>query len=101
SFEVFEREFVSIVGPSGCGKTTILKCLSGLLGPSYGSVQLHGELVTSPPKEMALVFQDYGRSLMPWSSVRNNVLLPLRHKTIGRDERNRLVEDSIEAVGLE
>ena len=37
---------------------------------------------------MALVFQEYSRSLMPWTSVRNNVLLPLRHKKLGRAERD-------------
>ncbi|HEX3291263.1 MAG TPA: ABC transporter ATP-binding protein, partial [Gaiella sp.] len=56
--------------------------------------------VTGPPEEMALVFQEYSRSLMPWASVRNNVLLPLRHKKLTRAERNRLVEDSLTAVGL-
>ena len=46
------------------------------------------------------MFQEYSRSLMPWTSVRNNVLLPLRHKKLGRDERARLVEDALEHVGL-
>ena len=49
---------------------------------------------------MALVFQDYSRSLMPWTSVRNNVLLPLRHKKLSRAERSRLVEEALEAVSL-
>ena len=51
-------------------------------GPSTGEVVLRGRRVTAPPEEMALVFQEYGRSLMPWTSVRNNVLLPLRHKRL-------------------
>jgi NitT/TauT family transport system ATP-binding protein len=100
SFGVEEREFVCVVGPSGCGKTTLLKCVGGLLPPSRGEVVLRDKRVTSPPEEMALVFQEYSRSLMPWASVRNNVLLPLRHKRIGRRERKKLVEESLEAVGL-
>jgi NitT/TauT family transport system ATP-binding protein len=100
SFGVEEREFVCVVGPSGCGKTTLLKCVGGLLPPSRGEVVLRGKRVTSPPEEMALVFQEYSRSLMPWASVRNNVLLPLRHKRIGRRERKQLVEESLAAVGL-
>jgi NitT/TauT family transport system ATP-binding protein len=100
SFAVDDREFVCVVGPSGCGKTTLLKCVGGLLRPSSGLVLLRGKQVTSPPEEMALVFQEYGRSLMPWSSVRNNVLLPLRHKRLGRQERKALVEEALEAVGL-
>jgi NitT/TauT family transport system ATP-binding protein len=100
SFSVDDREFVCVVGPSGCGKTTLLKCVGGLLRPTTGEVLLRGGQVTSPPEEMALVFQEYGRSLMPWGSVRNNVVLPLRHKNLGRQERKALVEEALEAVGL-
>jgi NitT/TauT family transport system ATP-binding protein len=100
SFDVAVGEFACVVGPSGCGKTTLLKCIAGLLAPTRGEVLLRGKRVTSPPEEMALVFQEYGRSLMPWTSVRNNVLLPLRHKKITRDEQGRLVEQAVESVGL-
>jgi NitT/TauT family transport system ATP-binding protein len=100
TFVVENGEFVCVVGPSGCGKTTLLKCVAGLLRPTRGDVVLRGKRVTEPPEEMALVFQEYGRSLMPWASVRNNVLLPLRHKSLGRDERRRLVEEALESVGL-
>jgi NitT/TauT family transport system ATP-binding protein len=100
SFAVEEREFVCVVGPSGCGKTTLLKCVGGLLPPTRGEVVLRGRRVTSPPEEMALVFQEYSRSLMPWASVRNNVVLPLRHKKLGRRERKTLVEEALAAVGL-
>jgi NitT/TauT family transport system ATP-binding protein len=100
SFGVESGEFVCVVGPSGCGKTTLLKCIAGLLEPSSGKVMLHGSRVTGPPEEMALVFQEYGRSLMPWTSVRNNVQLPLRHKKLASDERSRLVEEAVQSVGL-
>jgi NitT/TauT family transport system ATP-binding protein len=101
SFELAEREFVCVVGPSGCGKTTLLKCMSGLLAPSAGEVRLRDRAVDGPPPEMALVFQEYSRSLLPWMSVRGNVALPLRHKKLAKDERARLVEESVGAVGLE
>lgn len=100
SLSVDEAEFVCVVGPSGCGKTTLLKCMSALLAPSHGDVWLRGKRVTSPPEEMALVFQDFGRSLMPWMSAHDNVLLPLRHKNISRRERSRLVEEAMNVVGL-
>ena len=45
-FTVSEKEFVCVVGPSGCGKTTLLKCMSGLLAPSSGTVALRGRAVT-------------------------------------------------------
>ena len=100
TFDVQEGELLCVVGPSGCGKTTLLKCIGGLLRPSGGDVLLHGRRVTGPPEEMALVFQEYSRSLMPWASVHDNVLLPLRHKKLSRAERTRLVEDALESVGL-
>jgi NitT/TauT family transport system ATP-binding protein len=100
SFSIEEGEFVCVVGPSGCGKTTLLKCVAGLLRPSSGEVLLRGARVTEPPDKMALVFQEYSRSLMPWLSVRNNVLLPLRHKKLSRRECDALVEDALGAVGL-
>jgi NitT/TauT family transport system ATP-binding protein len=100
SFGIEEKEFVCVVGPSGCGKTTLLKCMSGLLEPSAGSVEVKGRRVSGPPPEMALVFQEYSRSLLPWMSVRGNVTLPLRHKKLGKGETARLVEESVEAVGL-
>ena len=89
-FTVAEREFVSVVGPSGCGKTTLLKCIAGLLTPTSGEVVLEGDRI------LALVFQEYSRSLLPWMSVRRNVELPIRK----RPDRARLVEDAVEAVGL-
>ena len=61
---------------------------------------LRGSPVTGPPEQMALVFQEYSRSLMPWMSVRNNVLLPLRHKKLSKSRRRSLVEDALGAVGL-
>ena len=89
-FTVVEREFVSVVGPSGCGKTTLLKCIAGLLAPTSG------EVVLEQDKVMALVFQEYSRSLMPWLSVRKNVALPVRK----RPNRDALVTEAVEAVGL-
>lgn len=100
SFGVNEGEFVCLVGPSGCGKTTLLKCMSGLLRPSRGSVSLRGVQIDRPPSDMALVFQEYSASLMPWLTVYDNVLLPLRHKRLTKAECDRLVTEAVEAVGL-
>jgi NitT/TauT family transport system ATP-binding protein len=100
TFDVEAGEFVCVVGPSGCGKTTLLKCVGGLLAPSWGEVVLQGQRVVEPPDAMAFVFQEYGRSLMPWTTVRKNVLLPLRHQRLSRTERDALVEEAVAAVGL-
>lgn len=100
TFTVDDGEFVCVVGPSGCGKTTLLKCLSGLLPPTSGRVVLRDQQIVAPPEQMAFVFQEYSRSLLPWMSVRDNIALPLRHKRLSKNERRRLVEDAVESVGL-
>ena len=99
TFTAKQGELVCIVGPSGCGKTTLLKCIAGLLAPTSGTVELDGVPVTAPPKKMAVVFQEYGRSLMPWMTVRRNVELPLL-RTTSKEERRARVDEALEAVGL-
>jgi NitT/TauT family transport system ATP-binding protein len=100
SFEVQKGEFVCIVGPSGAGKTTLLKTVSGLMAPTSGEIELVGEKVTGPPEQMALVFQDYSRSLYPWMKVGENVAFPLRRKKLSKGERKEVVEHAVESVGL-
>jgi NitT/TauT family transport system ATP-binding protein len=91
ALQVADGELVTIVGPSGCGKSTLLRCLAGLLPPTNGQVVLDGVAVTKVPDRLAVVFQDYSRSLYPWMSVADNVALPLR-RTRASDVRNRDVK---------
>jgi NitT/TauT family transport system ATP-binding protein len=100
SFSVRAGEFVCIVGPSGAGKTTLLRLLGGLISPTSGAVTVAGRPVAGPPDDLAIVFQDYGRSLFPWQRVAANVELPLKAKGLSKVERRRLVEESLAAVGL-
>jgi NitT/TauT family transport system ATP-binding protein len=101
TFSVAASALVCVVGPSGCGKTTLLRCAAGLLEPTAGEILVEGTPVAGPPPDMAVVFQEYGRSLFPWMTVRANVELPLRSKGLGGDRRRRLVDEALAAVGLE
>lgn len=100
TFGVETGEFLCIVGPSGCGKTTLLKVVSGLLSPTSGSAHLAGHQIVGPPDELALVFQDYSRSLLPWMTVWKNVTLPLLANGIDKSDRNKRAADALAAVGL-
>lgn len=100
TFDVKPGEIVSIVGPSGCGKTTLLKALAGLLKPTGGTIRFQGQVVQGVPDRLAIVFQEYGRSLLPWTTVNGNIELPLRYQSIPSDERRRRVAESLQAVDL-
>jgi NitT/TauT family transport system ATP-binding protein len=100
SFAVEPGELVCIVGPSGCGKSTLLRCVAGLLPPTRGTVLLHGDRVSGVPADLAVVFQDYSRSLLPWRTVAGNVEFPLRDRGLSTVERRSRVEEALAWVGL-
>jgi NitT/TauT family transport system ATP-binding protein len=100
TFEFHAGEIVTIVGPSGCGKTTLLKALAGLLRPTGGTIRLQDQIVDDVPKGLAVVFQEYSRSLLPWATVGANVELPLRYQSLEPDVSRQRVRDSLSAVGL-
>jgi NitT/TauT family transport system ATP-binding protein len=87
SFDIAEKRFVCIIGPSGCGKTTLLRMLAGLVMPSVGQVAFFGEPVSGPSRERAIVFQDYGKALLPWRSVWSNVALAFESRGLPRAEQ--------------
>ncbi|OLT18692.1 hypothetical protein BJF78_00975 [Pseudonocardia sp. CNS-139] len=101
TFEIERGDFVAIVGPSGCGKSTLLRMICGLLEPSEGRVLLNGTPVTGPPPEMAMVFQDYTRSLFPWLTVARNVGFPLvKRRDLDAAAKQARIDEAIAAVGL-
>jgi NitT/TauT family transport system ATP-binding protein len=101
SLKAAKGELVSIVGPSGCGKSTVLRCIAGLQSPSRGTITVNGAAVHGTvPDGLAVVFQDYSRSLYPWLSVRDNVALPLLHTEFRRAARRETALRALASVGL-
>ncbi len=92
-----QGDFVSLVGPSGCGKSTLLRMVAGLISPSAGDVRWYTP-DGSRPADIGFVFQD--ATLMPWASVLDNVLLPLKLRGIARDKVRPQLMETLERVGL-
>ena len=99
-FSIGRGEFVCVVGPSGCGKTTLLRLLAGLLQPSKGTVEHDGHAVAGPARDVAVVFQDYGRALLPWRTVAGNVSLALEAGGVPKRDRADIIAPLLQTVGL-
>jgi NitT/TauT family transport system ATP-binding protein len=97
---VHEREFVCIVGASGCGKTTLLRMMAGLLTPTAGRVEYRGREVQEPHPDIAVVFQDYTRALLPWRTVAGNVELALESRKVPKAQRPPIIREMLARVGL-
>jgi NitT/TauT family transport system ATP-binding protein len=75
--------------------------MGGLRGVTGGRVLLGGTEVTSPPKEMALIFQEYGRTLLPWRTVLGNVVFGMENRPeIPARDYERRAHDALRHVGL-
>lgn len=92
-FQVAKGDFVSLVGPSGCGKSTLLRLISGLVKPTEGTVN------TSDNAKIGFVFQE--PTLMPWSTVSENVALPMRLEGLLDADSQQRIATVLEWVGLE
>ncbi|MBX7552150.1 ABC transporter ATP-binding protein [Streptomyces sp. NPDC055966] len=95
-----DGQLLCVVGPSGCGKSTLLRTIAGLLPVQDGTVTVDGTAVAGVPDRLAVVFQEYGRSLLPWLTVRDNVALPLRRLGLRRAARRAAAEAILDRVGL-
>jgi NitT/TauT family transport system ATP-binding protein len=100
SFEVGEGEIVAVIGPSGCGKTTLLRVLAGLTPTSKGEVSIGGQRVVAPRRDIAVVFQDYDKALLPWRNAYGNVALALESMGTPRADRKDRIHELLSLVGL-
>lgn len=100
SFHVEKGQFISIIGPSGCGKTTLLRASAGFVQATGGEVRHNGRPITGPSREVAFVFQDYGRALLPWRTVEGNVALALEAAGTPVSQHRDAIHEVLETVGL-
>jgi NitT/TauT family transport system ATP-binding protein len=101
--DVRQGEFVSLLGPSGCGKSTALRLIAGLAAPTAGKVQVSCQVSRDTGDARAdhaigFVFQE--PTLMPWTSVRENVRLPLKLAHVRPQEADARVSEALARVGL-
>ena len=92
--EVRTGRFVTLLGPSGSGKTSVLRCVTGLLKPQSGAIELE-----VAPTEVGFLFQD--DALLPWRTARQNVALGLRIRGAARESAEETAERWLALLGLE
>ena len=99
-FGVHEADRFVILGPSGCGKSTMLKAVGGFMAPVEGQITIHGRQIEGPGPDRMMVFQEF-EQLMPWKTVLQNVLFPMRvtHK-YPRGEAQERAKAVIDTVKL-
>lgn len=100
NLDLVAGDITCLVGPSGVGKTTLLRLLSGLTSPSEGEISMDGRILDGPVGEIAVVFQDYRGSMMPWMRVLQNVAFPLEGRGVPKEERIQRATGALEVVGL-
>lgn len=96
---VANGEFVSIIGPSGCGKSSLLRLVAGLAAPSTGAITVAGKRVEGPSRHVGMMYQQ--PVLLPWRTVKQNVMLPQNIMGIPALEYERRATELLTTVGLE
>lgn len=100
SLEIMPGEFVCAIGPSGCGKTTTLRLIAGLTKPTAGTVLFEGVPIQGPRPDVAVVFQDYGKALLPWRTAAGNIQLVLDTLKVPKHEHQDRIDKLLAKVGL-
>ena len=105
--EIWPGEMVAIMGPSGSGKSTLMNVLGCLDVPTEGTYKLDGvnvselsdsQLAEIRCRKIGFVFQSF--NLLPRTSARANVELPLIYAGIGSRQRRKRAEEMLRMVGL-
>jgi NitT/TauT family transport system ATP-binding protein len=98
NIDVADRQFISILGPSGCGKSTLLMMLAGLEPVGSGSIEIAGQTVRTPRRDVGVIFQD--PTLLPWKTALENVLFPIEIYGLPFEQYRTRAEELLALVGL-
>lgn len=101
NLDIAEGEFFAMLGPSGSGKTTSLRLIAGFERPTAGEIHIYGEEAQSIPpykRPVNTVFQDY--ALFPHLNVRDNVAYGLMVAGVGKKQRAKSADETLEMVAL-
>ena len=98
NLQIKPGELVCLLGPSGCGKSTLLNIIAGFIKPTAGYVMVDQRQVKKPGADRGFVFQQY--SLLPWKTTYQNVEFGLKIKGIPKAEREDMVGEYLNLVGL-
>ncbi len=97
--EVRRGEFVSLLGPSGCGKSTALRLIAGLGTPTTGLLKVERPKMTVRGRHpVGFVFQE--PTLMPWTTVRENIRLPLKLAKVPAFDADARIDQALAQMGL-
>ena len=102
SLKVAQGHFFSLLGPSGCGKTTLLRLIAGFEIPNSGDVLIDSKSMDGIAPNLRptnMVFQNY--AIFPHLNVEENVAYGLRKKNLPKEKKLKMINDSLELVGLE
>lgn len=101
NLSIEDGSFTVMIGPSGCGKTTLLRIIAGIGPQTSGKVYLDGEDISGLPpakRNVAMVFQNY--AIYPTMTVQENIEFGLKNNKVPKGERERLVKEISEIVGI-
>jgi glycine betaine/proline transport system ATP-binding protein len=108
SFDVRPGEVFVVMGLSGSGKSTLVRCLTRLIEPTLGEIDLDGENIRKASQErlrelrrrrFSMVFQNFG--LLPHRRVLDNIAFGLELRGEPKAGRLERAREMLELVGLQ
>jgi NitT/TauT family transport system ATP-binding protein len=97
-FDIYPKDFISILGPSGVGKTTLLRVLAGLQSVSSGYI--YKKSVNSGDASLRIALVPQNPTLLPWRNVISNAMMGIKSTIVESKQQKDFVMEKLELVGL-